>query len=107
MIFNSGDFTNVDLNNFLGVNPPSWVAASLDISLADAKGIDYDLPGFAPAMNPPSKTQNAGAAQQQKTQNKAAAPAIKPAPKAPNAGVAPQLKIQEKADMRSRNGRSN
>jgi hypothetical protein len=52
LIFNSGEFTNVDLNNFLGVFPPSWVAASLDTSTADARGIDYNLPGFAPALKP-------------------------------------------------------
>lgn len=52
LIFNSGEFTNVDLNNFLGVFPPSWVAASLDVSTAEAQEIDYDLPGFAPALKP-------------------------------------------------------
>jgi oxalate decarboxylase len=52
LIFNSGEFTNVDVNNFLGVFPPSWVAASLDISTADAEAIDYNLPGFAPAQKP-------------------------------------------------------
>lgn len=52
LIFNSGEFTNVDINNFLGVVPPSWVAASLDISIEDARGINYNLPGFAPAQRP-------------------------------------------------------
>jgi oxalate decarboxylase len=52
LIFNSGHFTNVDLNNFLGVSPPSWVGASLGISTADAKEINYELPGFAPSLKP-------------------------------------------------------
>lgn len=52
LIFNSGEFTNVDVNNFLGVVPPSWVAASLDISNMEAQGINYKLPGFAPAQRP-------------------------------------------------------
>jgi hypothetical protein len=57
LIFNSGTFTNVDLNNFLGTFPPSWVAASLDISTAEAQEVDYDLPGFAPALKPPAGRQ--------------------------------------------------
>jgi oxalate decarboxylase len=52
LIFNSGEFTNVDVNNFLGVVPPSWVAASLDISTEEARAINYNLPGFAPAQRP-------------------------------------------------------
>mgnify|MGYP001806867566 CR=1 FL=1 len=65
LIFNSGEFTNVDVNNFLGVFPPSWVAASLDISTADAEAIDYDLPGFAPAQKPqPGQTQREQTQQQ-------------------------------------------
>lgn len=52
LIFNSGEFTNVDINNFLGVFPPSWVAASLDISTREAEEINYNLPGFAPAQHP-------------------------------------------------------
>lgn len=50
LIFNSGEFTNVDLNNFLGVVPPSWVASSLDVSNMEAHGINYKLAGFAPAL---------------------------------------------------------
>lgn len=63
LIFNSGHFTNVDLNNFLGVSPPSLVAASLDISTADAKEINYNLPGFAPALKSqqPQQPQRQGA----------------------------------------------
>lgn len=52
LIFNSGEFTNVDVNNFLGVVPPSWVAATLDISIEEARGINYNLPGFAPTQRP-------------------------------------------------------
>lgn len=52
LIFNSGEFTNVDLNNFLGAFPPSWTAASLNVSTAKAQEIDYNLPGFAPALKP-------------------------------------------------------
>lgn len=66
LIFNSGDFTNVDLNNFLGVFPPSWVAASLDVSTADAQEVDYNLPGFAPALKPqPQQQQKRPQARQQ------------------------------------------
>lgn len=60
LIFNSGHFTNVDLNNFLGVSPPSWVSASLGISTADAQEINYNLPGFAPALKPQPQRQGAG-----------------------------------------------
>jgi oxalate decarboxylase len=57
LIFNSGQFTNVDLNNFLGVVPPSWVAASLDVSNMEAQGINYKLAGFAPVLPAPGKNQ--------------------------------------------------
>ena len=48
LIFNAGEFTNVDVVNFLGAFPPSWAAASLNISTTAAKGINYGLAGFAP-----------------------------------------------------------
>jgi hypothetical protein len=54
LIFNAGLFTNVDVSNFLGTVPPSYVAASLNVSDAAAKEIDYSLGGFAPAQPPPS-----------------------------------------------------
>uniref|UniRef100_A0A383W9E2 Cupin type-1 domain-containing protein n=1 Tax=Tetradesmus obliquus TaxID=3088 RepID=A0A383W9E2_TETOB len=55
LIFNAGLFTNVDVGNFLGTVPPAYVAASLNISDAAAREIDYSLGGFAPAQLPPSQ----------------------------------------------------
>jgi oxalate decarboxylase len=54
LIFNAGLFTNVDVSNFLGTAPRSYVAASLNISDGDAGSIDYSLGGFAPAQPSPS-----------------------------------------------------
>lgn len=54
LIFNDGLFTNVDVGNFLGAFPPSWTAASLNVSGDAAAGIDYSLGGFAPAQLPPT-----------------------------------------------------
>eukprot|EP00882_Tetradesmus_deserticola_P019848 GHRQ01021390.1.p1 GENE.GHRQ01021390.1~~GHRQ01021390.1.p1 ORF type:complete len:219 (+),score=88.60 GHRQ01021390.1:284-940(+) len=54
LIFNDGLFTDVEIGNFLGTVPPAYVAASLNISDDDARGIDYSLAGFAPAQPPPS-----------------------------------------------------
>jgi oxalate decarboxylase len=48
LIFNAGVFTNIDVSNFLGAVPPSWSAASLNISTEAAQGINYRLGGFAP-----------------------------------------------------------
>lgn len=49
LIFNNGVFTDIEMNNFLGVFPSAWVATSLNISLAAAQDINYNQPGYAPA----------------------------------------------------------
>jgi oxalate decarboxylase len=49
-IFNCGVLTSIDVNNFLGVVPPSWVASSLGISTEEAQGINYKMAGFPPAQ---------------------------------------------------------
>ncbi|KAF8069382.1 oxdD [Scenedesmus sp. PABB004] len=53
LIFDAGRFSNVDVGNFLGASPPSWTAASLNISGQLARRINYALPGFAPRQGPP------------------------------------------------------
>jgi oxalate decarboxylase len=49
LIFDSGEFTNVDANNFLGSFPSAWLAASLSADMDLVKRIQYNLSGFAPA----------------------------------------------------------
>lgn len=55
LIFNAGEFTDVELVNFLGAFPPSWAAASLNVGTAAVKGFDFGLAGFAPQPAAPSK----------------------------------------------------
>eukprot|EP00879_Flechtneria_rotunda_P017636 GHRR01018487.1.p1 GENE.GHRR01018487.1~~GHRR01018487.1.p1 ORF type:complete len:142 (+),score=32.40 GHRR01018487.1:816-1241(+) len=53
LIFNKGSFTNIDVSNFLGGFPPSWVASSLNIPTAAAEQFDYYIDGFAPGQTRP------------------------------------------------------
>lgn len=50
LIFDVGKLTTVDINNFLGSFPPSWVATSLGVDNAAAREFGYTRYGFAPAM---------------------------------------------------------
>jgi oxalate decarboxylase len=54
LIFNQGEFTDIEISNFLGAFPSSWVAASLNLSVAIAETIDYAKAGFAPGAEKPS-----------------------------------------------------
>jgi hypothetical protein len=97
LIFNSGEFTNVDLNNFLGVFPPSWVAASLNVSTRDAQAVDYNLPGFAPALKNPGPGLNKPGPGSVPTPKKPASPGPGSAPalNKPGPVSAPTLKKPE------------
>lgn len=52
LIFNQGLFTDVEVGNFLGTVPTSYVAASLNISDDAVKAFDLSLGGFAPGQRP-------------------------------------------------------
>ncbi|KAF6259616.1 RmlC-like cupin [Scenedesmus sp. NREL 46B-D3] len=52
LIFNQGLFTDVEIGNFLGTVPTSYVAASLNISDDAVKAFDLSLGGFAPGQRP-------------------------------------------------------
>lgn len=56
LIFNAGQFTNVDINNFLGAVPPSVTATSINADTELVETFNFELSGFAPALKPSSGT---------------------------------------------------
>lgn len=64
LVFNNGVFTSIDVSNFLGAVPPSWLAAGLGISSDDARSINYRLAGLPgrprPVQKKPEAAKKAG-----------------------------------------------
>uniref|UniRef100_A0A383W7J2 Cupin type-1 domain-containing protein n=1 Tax=Tetradesmus obliquus TaxID=3088 RepID=A0A383W7J2_TETOB len=62
LVFNNGVFTSIDVSNFLGAVPPSWLAAGLGISSDEARSINYKLAGLPgrPVQKKPEAAKKAG-----------------------------------------------
>ncbi|KAK9843134.1 hypothetical protein WJX74_007541 [Apatococcus lobatus] len=61
LVWDKGLFTNVEVENFLGVFSPSWVATSLNTSLAFAQSLSTSTTGIVakPTYRPPGAPVNA------------------------------------------------